>query len=71
MTFMTNDLRDIIANCTSLEKVEPKSCFTTLNVKYGLQNRTFTRKSLFDWKIMRNFAALNIKKMKINDINDK
>ena len=40
-------------------------------VKSDLQNRTFTRKSLFDWKIMRNFAALNIKKVKINDINDK
>ena len=41
------------------------------NVKSGLQNRTFTRKSLFDWKILRNFAALNIKKVKINNKNDK
>ena len=38
-----------------------------LNVKSGLQIRIFTRKSLFDWKIMLNFAALNIKKVKINN----
>ena len=37
-----------------------------LNVKSRLQIRIFTRKSLFDWKIMLNFAALNIKKVKIN-----
>jgi len=32
----------------------------TLNVKSGLQNRIFTRKSLFDWKILLNFAVVNI-----------
>ena len=44
----------------------PKSCLMMLNVKSRLQIRIFTRKSLFDWKIMLNFAALNIKKVKIN-----
>ena len=39
----------------------------TLNVKSGLQIRIFTRKSLDDWKILLNFAALNIKKVKINN----
>ncbi len=38
-----------------------------LNVKSRLQIRIFTRKSLFDWKILLNFAALNIKKVKINN----
>ena len=32
----------------------------TLNVKSGLQIRIFTRKSLFDWKILLNFAVVNI-----------
>ena len=41
-----------------------------LNVKSGLQIRIFTRKSLDDWKILLNFAALNIKKVKINYKND-
>ena len=41
----------------------------TLNVKSGLQIRIFTRKSLDDWKILLNFAALNIKKVKINNKN--
>ena len=41
-----------------------------LNVKSGLQNRIFTRKSLFDWKILLNFAALNIKKVKIKNKYD-
>ena len=40
-----------------------------LNVKSRLQIRIFTRKSLFDWKILLNFAALNIKKVKINNKN--
>ena len=34
------------------------------------QIRTFTRKRLDDWKIMLNFAALNIKNMKINNKTD-
>ena len=51
--------------------LDRKPSLTTSNVKSGLQNRTFTRKSLFDWKIMRNFAALNIKKVKINNKYDK
>jgi hypothetical protein len=38
-----------------------------LNVKSRLQIRIFTRKSLFDMKILFNFAALNIKKVKINN----
>ena len=38
-----------------------------LNVKSRLQIRIFTRKSLDDWKIMLNFVALNIKKVKINN----
>jgi len=42
----------------------------TLNVKSGLQIRIFTRKSLDDWKILLNFAALNIKKVKINNKKD-
>jgi len=41
-----------------------------LNVKSGLQIRIFTRKSLDDWKILLNFAALNIKKVKINNKTD-
>ena len=32
--------------------------------------RTIIRKSLFDWEIMRNFATLNIKKVKINNKTD-
>jgi len=42
----------------------------TLNVKSGLQIRIFTRKSLDDWEILLNFAALNIKKVKINNKKD-
>ena len=41
-----------------------------LNVKSGFQIRIFTRKSLDDWKILLNFAALNIKKVKINNKTD-
>ena len=37
------------------------------SVKRYPQIRTFTRKSLDDWKIMLNFAALNIKNVKINN----
>ena len=36
------------------------------SVKRYPQIRIFTRKSLEDWKIMLIFAALNIKKVKIN-----
>ena len=40
------------------------------SVKRYPQIRTFTRKSLEDWKTMLIFAALNIKNVKINNKTD-